>query len=104
MTDTCVIVVRRGALHFSSQVYERYFHGLDNVVLLRDGTALFVMPVRHAGAGGYVIKLRNGKGDRAIVAADFFRDCGIEDDVELTLPASWSDQHAALIAYDALPC
>ena len=77
--------MRRGALHFTREVYERFFAGLDNVVLLRDGADLLVLPVRHQAAGGYVIKLRNAAGDRMVNAADFFRDNGIEDDIEMTL-------------------
>lgn len=101
MTGGCVLVVRRGALHLTRQVYERFFDRLDNVVLLRDGGDLVVLPVRHQAAGGYVIKLRTGAGDRSITAADFFRDNGVEDDVQLTLSAVWDDDRAALIAAGA---
>lgn len=98
MSGTCVVSVRRGALHFTGDVYERYFNTLDNVVLLRDGNDLVVLPVRHQAAGGYVIKLRSAAGDRTVQAADFFRDNGIEDEIEMMLPAAWSEERAALIA------
>ena len=101
MSDVCVVTVRRGALYFSRETYERFFNTLDNVVLLRDGNDLVVLPVRHQAAGGYVIKLRTAAGDRAVQAADFFRDNGIEDQVEMTLPATWSETRAALIAPQA---
>lgn len=97
MSDICILSIRRGALYFAADVYERYFNGLDNVVLLRDGHDLIVLPVRNPSAGGYVIKLRTAAGDRAVQAADFFRDNGIEDQIELTLPAQWSDDRAALV-------
>lgn len=98
MTDACVLVVRRGALHLTRQVYERFFDRLDSVVLLRDGNDLVVLPVRHQAAGGYVIKLRTGAGDRSVTASDFFRDNGVEDDVQLTLSAVWDNERAALVA------
>ncbi|WP_295558105.1 hypothetical protein [uncultured Hyphomicrobium sp.] len=101
MTDGCILIVRRGALHLTRQVYERFFATLDNVVLLRDGNDLVVLPVRHQAAGGYVIKLRSGAGDRSVTAADFFRDNGVDDEVHLTLSATWSDERAALIARGA---
>ena len=101
MTDGCILVVRRGALHLTRQVYERFFDRLDNVVLLRDGSDLVVLPVHHQAAGGYVIKLRSGAGDRAVAAADFFRDNGLEDDVQLTLTAAWDETRAALVAAGA---
>ena len=101
MSDACIISIRRGALHFARDVYERYFNGLENVVLLRDGNDLIVLPVRNPSAGGYVIKLRTAGGDRTVQAADFFRDNRIEDQIEMTLPAQWSNDRAALIAVAA---
>ena len=101
MSQTCVITVRRGALHFTREIYERFFNKLDNVILLRDGNDLMVLPVRHRASGGYVIKLRTGAGDRTVTAADFFRDNGIEDSIEMTLPATWSDGRAALVVRNA---
>ena len=101
MSGTCVVSVRRGALHFTGDVYRRYFDTLDNVVLLRDGDDLIVLPVRNPSAGGYVIKLKNSAGDRAVNAADFFRGNGIDDHIELTLPATWIESRAALVATSA---
>jgi hypothetical protein len=102
MSKTCVVSIRRGALHFTSDVYERYFSGLANIVLLKHDDALVIMPVSHAAAGGYVIKTRNRRGDRAVGAEDFFREFGIDDETELTLSAQWSDEHAALIVQGVL--
>ena len=98
MTTAAILTVRRAALHFSGDIYERYFSGLGSLILLRDGSDLVVMPVRHQAGGGYVIKLRNASGDRTVDAADFFRDNGIDDAVEMTLPSVWSDDRAALVA------
>ena len=98
MTAAPILTVRRAALHFSRETYERYFAGLDSLILLRDGDDLVVLPVRHQAGGGYVIKLRNASGDRTVDAADFFRDNGIDDAIEMTLPSTGSDARAALIA------
>ena len=97
MTADALLTIRRAALHFSVQTYERYFAGLSSLVVLRDGADLLVLPVRLGAAGGYVIKQRNGAGDRTVDAADFFRDNGIDDTISLTLPAHWSNERAALI-------
>lgn len=104
MNEPVFLTIRRGALHFTRETYERFFDTLDNVVLLRDGDDLIVLPVRHRAAGGYVIKVRTGAGDRAVAAADFFRDNGIEDSIEMTLPAVWDDNSAALIAPQTFRC
>lgn len=100
MSNECVLSVRRGSLLFSGAVYERYFATLENVVMLRDGSDLLVMPVRQRAAGGYVIKLRSSAGDRAVQAADFFRDNGIDDGHELQLVAHWMEDRAALVIAD----
>ncbi|MBS0250052.1 MAG: hypothetical protein JSR78_03195 [Proteobacteria bacterium] len=97
MTEPALLTVRRGVLHFTREIYERFFNSLDTVVLLRDGDDLIVLPVMHRAAGGYVIKIRTGAGDRAVAAADFFRDNGIEDWIEKTFFAVWDDDRAALV-------
>ena len=104
MSDSCLLTVRRGALYFTREVYERFFNTLENVILLRDGNDLVVLPVRNPFAGGYVIKLRTAAGDRAVQAADFFRDHGIDDQIEMTVPATWNDERAALVAVSVFDC
>ena len=43
-----------------------------------------ILPVRHAAAGGYVLKLRNSAGDRVVHAPDFFREHHIDEASEAT--------------------
>ncbi|MFA5122020.1 hypothetical protein [Zavarzinia sp.] len=83
------VAIRRGSLHLSAAVYERYFAGLAAVVLLRRGDGLLVLPVRFAGGGGYLAKQRNGAGDRVVDAADFFREQGLADAGEWNVAAAW---------------
>jgi len=95
--------VRRGVLHLSRQVYEAFLPGVGAVVLLREGSDLLVLPILQAAAGGYVVKLRNAAGDRAVDAADFLRDQGLEDQVELEAPVAWVAERACLRAADVFP-
>lgn len=88
----------RGGLYLSREVCDRYFAGLEGVILLRRERDLVIMPVRHAAAGGYILKLRNGAGDRVVVAPDFFRAQGIDDEVEIVTPVVWETTRAALVA------
>lgn len=97
MTAAPLLTIRRAALFFSAETYERYFAGLTSLIVLRVDADLLVMPVRLGAGGGYVIKQRNGAGDRTVDAADFFRDNGIDDSVIFTVPAHWSDERAALV-------
>lgn len=92
------MTLRRGSLYFDAALYERHFAGLETVILLRRGTALAILPVRHAASGGTLIKQRNAAGDRVVAAPDFFRAQGLADDAEITLQFSWSDDEAALIS------
>ena len=98
MTGSARITLKRGGLHLSREVYDRYFPGLEAIILLRREDDLLILPVRHAAAGGYLLKLRNGAGDRVVNAPDFFRAQGIEDSVERELPVVWATESAALIA------
>jgi hypothetical protein len=91
------VTVRRGSLYVSRAVYDRYFAGLESVILLRRGALLAILPVRHAASGGYVLKLRNSGGDRVVTAPDFFRAHGVPDERETELGVAWSQDDGALL-------
>jgi hypothetical protein len=101
MTGPATVSLRRGALYLNSDVYDRYFAGLETVILLRRDRDLHILPVRHAAAGGYLLKLKNKAGDRVVHAPDFFRGHGIDDNIALGLSVVWSAEHGALVAADA---
>ena len=101
MTAAPAVSLRRGALYLSCEVYDRYFAGLETVILLcRDGD-LCILPVKHAAAGGYLLKLRNKAGDRVVYAPDFFREHGVDDATALELSVVWSTERGALVTADA---
>lgn len=96
------ITLKSGRLYFGQAVYDRYFAGLASVILMRREADLLIMPVRHAAAGGYVIKIRNAAGDRLVEAMDFFRGQGLEAHQDGNFPVTWSSEAAALVARNAL--
>ncbi|MGY4319077.1 hypothetical protein [Bradyrhizobium sp. JR3.5] len=96
-----VVRVARGALYLSHETYDRYFAGLEAVILLRRENDLWIMPVRHAAAGGYLLKHRNSRGDRVVHAPDFLREHGVNENTALQLSVAWSTECGALIAVDA---
>ena len=100
MTSASVIV-KRGSVYLTREIYDRYFAGLETVILLRRDDDLVIMPVRHAAAGGYLLKLRNSAGDRVVNAVDFFRANGIDDSRELELSVAWCADRAGLAARHA---
>ncbi len=95
------VVLTRGSLYLSCALYEKYFAGLDAVILLNRDDHLYIMPVRNTSGGGYLLKLRNSSGDRVIIAPDFFREHGLDDFQERDIDVSWDQDMAALKA-DAL--
>lgn len=102
MTTASAVSLKGGALYLSREVYDRYFPGLETVILLRRDRDLCILPVKHAAAGGYLLKLRNKAGDRVVHAPDFFRECGIDESVALELSVVWSTERSALVAVGAL--
>jgi hypothetical protein len=98
MTEASCVTMRRGSLYIRRAVCERYFAGLEAVMLLRRGDDLLILPVRHAAAGGFLLKFMNLAGDRVVNAPDFFRAQGIEDHVCRDLSVTWVSRDAALVA------
>lgn len=102
MTVASSVDLKGGALYLSREVYDRYFPGLETVILLRRDRDLCILPVKHAAAGGYLLKLRNKAGDRVVHAPDFFRECRIDENVALELSVVWSTERGALVAAGVL--
>lgn len=96
--EPATVTVKRGSLYISRALYDRYFAGVEAVILLGRGRDLLILPVRHAAAGGYLLKLRNSAGDRVVQAGDFFQAHGIGDETELILPVVWDREIAGLCA------
>ena len=93
-----IVILKRGGLHLSGEVYDKYFAGLDAVILLNRDGHLYIMPVRNLSGGGYLLKLRNSSGDRIINAPDFFREYGLDDFQERNIDVYWDQDMAALKA------
>ncbi len=92
------IVLKRGSIYLSAYIYKTYFAGLDAVILLDRDSHLFIMPVRNASGGGYLLKLRNPAGDRIINAMDFFRERNLDDFAERKIDIAWDQDMAAIRA------
>ncbi len=92
------IEIRRGSIYVEASVYSCYFDGLEAIALLRKDEKLLLLPVRHAAAGGLLLKVRNPQGDRVVHAQEFLRNQGIDEGKEWTLPVQWDSRSAALTA------
>jgi hydrogenase maturation protease len=96
------LTLRHGSLRLPVAAYQRYFAGLDSVLLLpRDGS-LLILPVQAAAGGGHLLKVVNPAGDRAVSGVELFRsrglDCELVDGFKTaTYEATWSAADAALV-------
>jgi len=93
---TARITVRNGSVYLDRQTVDRYFPGIDAVVILiRDGD-LQILPVHRMAAGGCLLKIRNAAGDRVASAADVFLEHGLQEWTAVDLEAAWSRDLGAL--------
>lgn len=95
--SACNVIIKDGSVYLSGDVCARFFDGLDSVILLRRDQDLCILPVRHAAAGGYLLKLRNRAGDRVVHAPDFFRENRFAARIQTEFSAEWSCVDGALI-------
>jgi len=97
-TNNCGrMTLRQGNIFLDASTYAQYFHGLECLVLLRQEQTLLLLPVRHAAAGGLLMKVRNVQGDRVIHAQEFFRGHGLDEEREWTGSLQWDERRAALV-------
>lgn len=89
------VTVARGTLLFRCGDFEAVFARAGAVVLLRETTDLWILPLHQAAIGGHLVKLRNAAGDRAIDALEFFRSHELEGDLQCR--ATWVPERGALL-------
>lgn len=102
--DECpaALTLRHGSLRLPLATYERYFAGLDSVLLLPRGGDLLILPVRAAAGGGQLLKVINAAGDRAVSGVEMLRARNFDPELidgcrEAAYAARWSAADAALI-------
>ena len=93
-----VISVRDGSIYLPADVVDRYFRGIDAVIVLIDEGELMILPVHQATSGGCLLKLRNAAGDRVVQARDVFQDREILDYSVDNLNVVWKSEKGALCA------
>lgn len=92
------VQIRDGSLYMEAGLYSAFFSGLDSLVLLRQEEKMLMLPVRHAAAGGLLLKVRNSRGDRVVHAREFLTDQGLDEKQTWTLPVQWDSRAGALVA------
>lgn len=64
-----VSLTAQGYLHVPAELARRHFPN-DLLVALARGNELWLLPTRGPGAGGLLLKQRNGAGDRSVLLAE----------------------------------
>lgn len=72
------VSIGAGCLRVPREIYELYLGGAESAALVvRDGQVL-LLPLRGPVAGGLLLKQRNLRGDRVLLATDFLADLGLD--------------------------
>lgn len=91
------VSIRNGSIYISAHDYAAYFGGVTTAIVLIRDQRLQILPVQQVTAGGYLLKIRNAKGDRVLAAPDVFAHQGLSHWHAEGLPARWSHELAALV-------
>ena len=86
--------IQSGSIYLMAEDYQAYFKGHEAVIVLIRDQALHIMPVQQMTAGGYLLKMRNAKGDRVVAAPDVFEH-GLAEWTATNLEATWSSDLGA---------
>jgi hypothetical protein len=92
--------IQDGSFYLDAAVYDAYFHGLDALGVLQQGDELALVALRPGGSGGSLVKIRNARGDRVIVARELMRALDLDQQAPIELTARWDAELAAL----KMPC
>lgn len=96
MTHT--VSIAGGCLRVPSATYALYLGGVDSAALIeRDGEVL-LLPLRGPVAGGMLLKQRNLRGDRVMLATDFLAQLGLDPfAAEIEFEVRWVAAAGALL-------
>ena len=92
------VFIGRGRVMVPRDTYELYLGGVDSAALIeRDGRVL-LLPLRGPVAGGMLLKQRNLRGDRVMLATDFLVQLGFDPFAdELEFGVRWEAEAGALL-------
>ena len=80
-----------GYLHLSGEIAGRYFP-TDGLVALVKGPEMWLMPTHTSASGGFILKRRNGCGDRSVLIWEVLKMRRVEG----ARIAFWDENQGAL--------
>jgi hypothetical protein len=73
------VIVGAGRVLVPLAVYARFLGGAEAAALLEREGRVLLLPLAGPVAGGLLLKQRNLRGDRVLVAPEFLARCGVGD-------------------------
>lgn len=87
--------LRRGFLQIPFQSHQHYLGGCEVVAFLWCDPWVECIPLHNEAVGGFLLKVCNRDGDRAVDLRGFLRECMLGDPADQVLLFSWNADHVA---------
>ena len=88
--------IARGSVYLDREVCDLYLPGVASITMInRDGRA-YLLPL-HGSDSGWLLKMRNARGDRVVHALQFLFMLGLDADTEMQVPVRWDSGMAGLL-------
>lgn len=98
MSTGPTVSVGAGRVLVPVETYERYLGGAGTAALLARDGQVFLVPLNGPVSGGSLLKQKNLRGDRVMMAGDFLGDHGIDAfSAERRYPVRWISEAGALL-------
>ena len=87
-----------GCVRVPRETYEVYLDGVSSAALIERDGQIFLLPLRGPVAGGMLLKQRNLRGDRVMLANDFLAERGLDPfAAEREFSVRWLTEVGALL-------
>jgi len=96
-----VVSIGGGRVLVPHETYALYLGGVESAALIERDGQVYLLPLRGPVAGGMLLKQRNLRGDRVMLAIDFLAGLGIDPfAAEREFGARWDADAGALLLED----
>jgi hypothetical protein len=92
------VFIGAGRVLVPHDTYAVYLGGVDSAALIERDNRVLLLPLRGPVAGGMLLKQRNLRGDRVMLATDFLAQLGLDQfAAEVQFEVRWVGEAGALL-------